>query len=493
MQITLYDRFQKRNNSTKLPSGTTSVTLTGTLKDPCTVENPVIQFQPLSGGSTHIGKNYAYIPEFERYYFITDWKWNTGLWECYMEEDVLASWKTSIGNTSAYIERSASTFNGAIRDKLYPVTTNFVTTSVSLTTGYYGTAPSGGIFVLGIINNANFSTSQPGGAVTYYAMTPDQMRSLMHYLLSTGFLNDAGFPAQAAVGQQLLQETAKAFINPVQYIASCLWFPLNISDIAESGTSNIVLGYWDLDSNVARGHKVNMFTYTDSVQGTIPIHPQSATRGKYLNYSPYTRLSIHVPPFGTIPLDTSYCELGSYLWGKIYVDIITGKAQLRIKIQPDNTQEVSNVIVGEAVSMMGIPIQIAQITPNYLDAMSSVVQFASGIASGIASGVAGQADLNALMSLNSVGNALDSLMPQIRTEGISGSFIQNVMPPSLTAQHFIITNEDNTEMGKPLCEVQTINNLSGFIKCGEATVDFGCYNSERDKIHSFMINGFFWE
>jgi hypothetical protein len=132
-------------------------------------------------------------------------------------------------------------------------------------------------------------------------------------------------------------------------------------------------------------------------------------------------------------------------------------------------------------------------TPDYLNAISSVVSFASNVATGMASGNYGQGDLNALLSLNSIGNALDSLMPQARTEGVSGSFVQFVLSPILTAQHFVVTDEDNAELGRPLCEVKRIDTLSGFIKCGEATVDYPCFLSEKKEVYNYLRQGFFYE
>ena len=493
MQIQFFSNFRKRENSTKRPSGTVDLSLNGYFREPCSVENPVFKIERLDADACPETYIYAIIPRLGRFYFVTDWVWVDGLWECHLQEDYLATWKTYIGATSAYIERSASEYNGAIIDRMYPATTNFNTEAVALTSGYNGVAPSGGCFVLGIINNANFSVSQAGGAVTYYAMTVSQMRDFMGYMLSDDFVDTAGFPIISPAFQQLNHQTAKAFINPVQYVVSCLWFPVTVDQIAESTASNIVLGYWDLDHNVVQGHKVTAFAFTENIQGNIPIHPQAATRGKYLNYFPYTRLSLHVPPFGTIPLDTSYCEIGSYLWARVYVDTITGKAQMRVRIQPDAQHETSGAIVAEASAMFGVPIQITQMTPNYLDAFSSVVSMAGNIASGVESGIFGGGDMRALMSLGSVSSAIDSLMPQVRTQGVSGSFLQNIMPPMLTAQHFVVTDENNPEVGRPLCAERQINTLSGFIKCGEVSIDYPCFASEKQKIHNYLMTGFFYE
>ncbi len=44
---------------------------------------------------------------------------------------------------------------------------------------------------------------------------------------------------------------------------------------------------------------------------TIPKHPQ-ASRGEYLNYSPYTELYMNISPFGTIVIDTLCCKKQHY-------------------------------------------------------------------------------------------------------------------------------------------------------------------------------------
>ena len=118
MEIQFFSNFSKRINSTKQPT-TATATLTGKLKESCSIENPVFQIKPLSP-DTLPGYTYAYIPAFHRYYFVSDWVFNVPLWECTLQEDYLASWKTNIGNTSAYIDRSASESDGTILDTQLP-------------------------------------------------------------------------------------------------------------------------------------------------------------------------------------------------------------------------------------------------------------------------------------------------------------------------------------------------------------------------------------
>ena len=495
MQILLYSGFRKRENSTKTPLVVDATrTVTGYLREPCSIMQPVFKIERFPSDASPQSYNYAFIGEFSRWYFVKDWTWAEGVWECSLDVDVLSSFKTEIGNSAAYVERSASEYDGAIIDKLYPTTTNFNTERIALASSWNGVAPSGGCYVLGIICNANRASSQIGGAVTYYVMTPAQLGSLMEYLLGTGFLNDNGFPAVMTVTQQLAQDTAKALINPVQYIASCMWLPVSASSIGDGTNHDIVLGYYDMGSNVAQGQYLNAVVYTTTVTGQIPSHPQAPSRGKYLNYSPYTRLTLNIPPFGSIPLDTSYCEVGSYLYCTVWCDTITGKATMRIELYPDSQHTGPGAIVREASTMMGVPIQLSQMTPDYINAIGSALALATTMDSAWR-GDGGNRALGALTtrSFNAIGSAVDSLMPQVESQGVSGSFLATVMPPQLTAQHFILTDEDNAEFGKPLYKIRTLNTLTGFVKCKDAHVDFACYEDEKNRILNHLLSGFFME
>ena len=492
MVIHLFSGFRKRENSTKIPtSSDTSRSFSGYLREPCSITNPVFKIERFASDASPQAFNYAYIPEFARFYFVRDWAWADGLWQCSLEVDVLASFKTPIGNSEAYVERAASLYNGAIVDKKYPATTNFTTERVALASSWNGVAPSGGCFVVGIICNANRVMSQMGGAVTYYVMTPAQMGSMMHYLLGTGFLDDNGFPVQMTPTQQLTQETAKAIINPTQYIASCMWLPVPASTISDGVDHPIILGFYDLDSNEATGQYLDSFIFTMSVTGTIPTHPQAATRGKYLNYSPYTRLTLQIPPFGSIPLDPSFCEIGSFLYCRVWCDPITGKATMRIELYPDSQHVGSGAVVREVSAMMGVPIQIAQMGPDYLNAITSAVALAATFDAGWRGDI-GDGAL-AVRSLGNLGSATDSLFQPVESSGVNGSFLETVMPPQLSAQFFVIADEDLEEFGRPLCTKKVINTLSGYIKCGDAHADFPCYKEERTKILNYMQSGFFWE
>lgn len=468
MTLNLFSGFTKRPNSTLRP-GTPAKVLSGRLKHPSSVLDPIIIIEPLPDNASPSNYNYAQLPSFGRYYYVTDWVSDNGLWEVHLHSDPLASFRTEIGATSAYVERAASDYDGTIMDNYYPIKTTLSLFDVTMNTTYHGTTPAGGSYVVGIING---TSSQTGGAVTYYAFTQAQMNSLMSYLLSDTFLDDAGFPSVMTTVQQLAQDTARALVKPMDYIVSCMWFP---STVTLSGTSgSVTVGFWDMGNNTFSATKLTALAYTESAYGTIPEHPQAATRGSYLNHSPYTRATLMIPPFGTIPLDTAYEGAARYVRAHIFVDTITGNAVMRIYIDGN--------LITERTAMFGVPIQLSAVSPDYLSAFGSLIGAAT------ATMISDPA-----RALGSVGNFANSMMPSPESNGVNGSFLTVVMDPKMIVKHNILVDEDNTDIGRPLCQTRQISSLSGYIKCGDAEPGISGYEEEKNAIKKFMLDGFFWE
>lgn len=97
------------NNSEKNKLGKSLSNLnvfSGSLKDETSVTNPVVLMEL----ENPTGYNYAYIPEFGRYYFIDDIvSVRTGLWKISMKVDVLESFKNNILGVSVILSDSTET------------------------------------------------------------------------------------------------------------------------------------------------------------------------------------------------------------------------------------------------------------------------------------------------------------------------------------------------------------------------------------------------
>ena len=466
--------FQKKKNSTAQPLISTATTLTSVqLKDSTGIMNPVLLINPnnaaLPNPFVPSGFNYANIPSFGRYYFVSDWAWKNGLWECSLTVDVLASFRTAIGNTSAYVERSAAAYNGNIIDNLYPAKTDVVITSATIATSWANVAPSGGCYVLGLIN---YQPANHIGAVTYYAMTSANLNSLLAFLFSNN-IYAAGSITE--IGEDLF----KSLFNPFQYVVSCMWFPAAPSTYGSTQTT-VKVGYWDTG---VRAYSVDALVDVRFITGTIPDHPQAATRGAFLNYAPYTRITLFCPPFGEVPIDATFTRTGMYLYSKVCIDTITGQATLRVAFRSEQSFPYSAKPCMEKTCMMGVPIQLAQVLSDYSGAVNTLAGSASGGVVGAVMGVIGA----------TVQSAVASQAPKVSTNGANGSFVNFALEPNLVVEHMLLVDEDNTDLGRPLMETRTINTLAGYIKCAEAHFAGSCFDAEKDAVNTFMVNGFFYE
>ena len=511
MVIEFYTTFSKRVNSTKRPTGSPTKSLTGYLREPCSILNPRFKIERLTADENPEGLSYAFIPNFQRYYFVNDWTWSEGLWECSLTVDTLASWKTSIGECEEYILRHDSTtdFNGAISDTMYPATTDFSIESTAFPNPFVESL-SQGTYVVGIISG---ETANTVGAISYYAMTALQFGALKDYLFSDDNLvlmnmldtsTDPPTPLLADMSIELL----KTMYNPYQYISSCIWFPIAFEDIPGTSTNVIKLGWWDYPLS---GKRVSTQIIALTETATMPEHPQ-VLRGKYLDYAPYTR-RILFGKFGAYPVDTSYMEVGTVLFNYYIIDLITGRAKVQFYVA-ENNAGLNRKLLGETDFLLGVPIQIAQIGVDYLGTAVNLIdtaKHATGgmIAGGILGGVAGNAIFGqngiaggavtgavagAILSAGgSVYNTIESAMPQMRTSGTNGSFISADVSTVLISQFFVITDEDITHKGRPLFAKRIIKNLNGFVQCADGDIQFPCMIAEKRIIGEHFTSGFFWE
>ena len=470
MVVKFYD-FSKRVNSTKQPApNSEALTLSNVdIKDECSFINPTLRIHDRISNVVFVPGmyNYVYIVLWLRYYFVRDWRYVNGAWEVDLTVDPMASYKTAIGNTNTYIERCSSTSDGSIIDTLYPAKTNVSISKIQTACAWYNVAPSGGTYVVGLIN---YATGNKVGAVSYYALTSAIFSQLMAFLFSNNIFNSSNI---TEMGEGLY----KSIFNPFQYVVSCMWFPFDITAFG-SNVEDIKVGYWStgITANIVTALAEKTF-----VTATIPNHPQ-VSRGSYLNHEPYTKLTLYIPPFGSIPIDTNYIELGNYLYSAVLIDHITGQATIRVSISASSTSLDEYNIITERSGMMGIPIQLAQVMADYVNTVSSVGGAITSILSGNIGGI-----------INSAMSAVESQMPKVSTSGANGSFIECIQQPVLMVEHLLLTNEDNEEYGRPLCDKRTINTLSGYIKCGYVDKSFGGTEYERNTINQYLKDGFFYE
>ena len=92
--------------------------LTGTLRENCSVIDPVIKVEGIVGSNLP-STNYAYIAEFARYYYITNSVCVGNLFELHMHVDVLMSYRGDIRTNNAVVSRQEKQYNLYLQDGVF--------------------------------------------------------------------------------------------------------------------------------------------------------------------------------------------------------------------------------------------------------------------------------------------------------------------------------------------------------------------------------------
>lgn len=513
MNITFY-QYSKKENSTRIVDVSGTALSSCQLKAPTSMLYPTLIIQGIPSGWSTIW-NYCYIPDFNRYYFVKDWRWLNGVWECDCSVDVLASWKTQIGLLNKYILRTNTTdstvYNANITDTIYPVTNQYEKNIITVQNSPFVSPIIGGTYIIGVISSGNPAYPQYSvGAINYYILTPLNMEYLKQELLTESNLQTMGIID--ALGNLLVQdmskEVLKTMYNPYQYIVSCMWFPFDNSFIPDKTyRQKIKIGWWE--------YNVNCFALSAQTVilneniGLLPWHPQAQYRGWYLNYEPYTKTSL-IGRFGTIAVDTSYLRTGvDSLKLEYTIDIIQGLCLVKlISYYTDDHNVIQETPFTTRTFQIGVPIQLAQVGVDYLASSLATVNQTTGVITGAATGIASAVTgnyigaayggISAISSYtNGIYNKLSASMPIVETSGTNGSFISPLQDTKLLQLYYFIALEDIAQKGRPVCSYKVINTLSGFILCNdgdiEGDVDIPCLNDERALISSYLTTGFFWE
>ena len=502
MNITFY-QFSKRTNSTKIVN-VSGTTLTCELKGTTNIFNPTLVIKAVPAAWNPIW-NYCYIPGFSRYYFVDNWTWLNGVWECSLVCDVLASFKTEIGNMSEYVLRSSYEADSRITDDAYIVKAQ-AQTHMTMLPEFFVRVMTGGFYIVGIIGKESTATQ---GAITYYQMDADQMARLRAYLLSDTFLSDQGLTNLANF---IPADATKVIYNPYQYIVSCMWFPLPMSAIDstwKTSVSTIDFGWWNTGTGFSAYRLAsNVPYYTHGELITLTSHPQIA-RGEYINHSPYTSRVLRMSPFNEIQLPDAYFDTGDKLYIELQVEFVSGMGNLIV--QARNAENNTRMLITRLTQKIGVDIQLAQVGTDYFGAYSQNLsdvsyqwdhswgQLSSVDISSLGNAAKSGWSIGANIakadaySTAAMGNYLKAKAPQLLTAGSNGSLLSLAQNNYLCETFYIAVDDDPAQLGKPLCKVKTLNTIPGYILVMTPDVSLACFEVERTLIAEFLTTGFFYE
>lgn len=469
MSYTVYfwTGFAKKNNSTLTPT-TGRTQFDCIIKDGSGILNPEIQLD-LGLAADPSQFNYCQIPDFERYYYVNEWYFERGLWTATLTVDVLATYKTQIGASTLYVLRAAAAYDGTVVDNLYPTKVGCTFDHSTVTSPYLLT---GGTYVLGCI-----SPDGDYGSITYTALTGGGLSTLCSYLINDAISESNGFSLSDA---SLRLQTS--IIDPLSYIKTCMYFPFALQDFdLQTVATTFKIFSWQIPQVL--NARINNERIVKNQTFNIIKHPDTTARGNYVNSAPYTMLTLYCAPFGVIEIDTSVTANQSSLTAEFTVDPISGRGTLRILC--------NGTVLHSLKAQIGVPIQLSQITRDYVGGITSMV---SGIAGTIGSALTGNVAGAISSAASGIGNAINAMKPRQQSMGTGGGF-DDIQPVTWTLDHqfFRPVTDDPSHNGRPLCQLRQLSTLAGYQMIQDGDVPIPGTSEEADKVRGYLESGYYYE
>lgn len=466
MTIVLYT-FSKRPDSTKRPSSG-GRSLSATLKEATSILYPSFLFQ-FSGNPT--AYNYAYVPDFDRYYYITDWTSTAGLWDASCKVDVLASWKENIGASRQYVLRAEAESDGYISDNTYPAVVDTYTRYDVL--AEWDINPDEPVYIIGIIGRGPNINGRPTtvNGVTYYLCTQAQFAVLIaKYLDITSW---------GVSFESLGDDIARAIFNPMQYVTCIYKYPAGLVLGSGAQVTTLNAGWYSVE--IAAAPLTSTVTHYTYNFPDIPTHPQYEPGREYLNCAPYASYEVFIPQYGTITLDgdmlTRRGSNSRSVVVRCEIDVANNTSTAQVRIN-DHLYTTIN-------GSWGASIQLSQVQTNW----AALAGVPDAIGNAIASPSIG--------SVLGVGQGIISSIlktaPTARSISSNGDYTQYYQNPEVVCRFKKIVDEDIDGRGRPLCKTRRISDLPGFVQVSDAKIAFNCTSSETTEIKNFMEGGFHYE
>lgn len=476
--------FSKRKNSTKQPTTLTPTNYDVVLKSGTSLISPTF----LLNISSRPSFNYL---EFEgRYYFINDIiSVRNDLWEIQCSVDALASWKSTIGSTSAiimYSTKGNTETRDSIVDTRIPVDSDLtITIKEKAITGFdINQVASGGVIL---------SVTGIGSFGNYMLHT----RSDLYHLIEDvgAFWNNLNISSvedalqQFFYGGNVADNLKNAIALPVEFTVGSL-------DPNFGPQEQLYLGNYPCENGGSpiMVHRVNNPIYTTDTVIEIPWNYSDWRRHK-----PYSEVKLYLPLIGVVNLDSD--ELINYDELEITYSLNITSGDLSVSISPADSIRILATLSNNVA--MSLPFGSANISPTKV--INAGISAIGGIAAGALGAVGAEsfgAGAAAFAGKAGAGLAISASQligsgQQSGSGGLSGGSVQGLFK-NIQCIVYSKTLTDsqanmNDVMGYPLFEKHTINTYSGYVQTDGLSVSGNMTETERDLINAAFDGGAYYE
>lgn len=455
MQITIWENFSKRKNSTKIPSGGRTVDCV--LKNPSSITNPILQLQ-------NTGK-FNYFKMEGSYYYVSDIVHITNdVIEVRGSRDVLATFRSEILSTRAYVRRSSSSYSVHITDGMNTPTYMIerTTTETELPAFNFSTP---GSFVMGVRGKTTVQGNE-SGFINYFNLNGAQLAALANAF------NDSSIITDIVLSLADVMDT----INCLYYV------PFAYGTL---GGAQANLYFADVDSGISA---MQMFARQrgQSAYIRVPISIPSLEDDSgnisrcYLRTRPYTEILLTLPFLGTVSLDPSLFYDVDSVGVEYHLDLMTGDILYKVGKSGNDGNTLYEVYSANCYSA----VPVARTAHEYLRFASQMFDSAVAALSGNIPNIVDltQSALQTHTTIN--GSASTGL-------GIHISNKAQVTTIYRRPREGLLLN--SAVRGLPCNSVVTLSSLAGYCECDGVSVDCTAFDSEKESINSYLNTGFFIE
>ena len=482
MNIRVWSSFTKRQNSTLQPGTTGSTQISCVLKEETSIRNPsFILADPMP--------SITYVQAFGNYYFVTDIiNIDAHRAEVACSLDVLATYKSSILNYTAFVERSASNYDVMLRDPLLSAQQNYSIDDVT-TTSVSDIFDQTGLYAATVLTKTR-------GLVIYLSNSLGVYKGIL----------DSGCYDASDISSWITSKISAAFDIDV-YIGSVKWMPLNLANHGLSvnlsaNPPEFVIGPLGVKSGFIPAGSTVKWIYPESNIGTVKklSLPSTNLFNDFRDGDPrFVQYSLTLPGIGTVQLDSAFvgsCIHNSRdIYAGIYMDISTGQITYIIETFIGG----SYVKFCEFKGSCAVDVPIGKSRGNVLETVAAFVGGTSSAASNLAGGGGspGSVISGVGQSIMTGINVIDAAYcPQTSILGGSGNrsdlwaHANNIY---LNRKIFGQKQFATTVGGRPLMQNVQLSTLSGFCQCGNASVPVNARDADRAEINAYLNSGFYIE
>ena len=468
IELASYQTIQLTPAQVALVTGNNTISVNG---------NSSIAFNYVKG-EIELDYVYAYIPKFDKYYFVSSPTILTNYQVQYdLVEDYLASRKTEVGSTVAHIVYSSTGWDKDLTDARIGVkgTKTIYHDSQALP------FTSAGCYIVGVVND---QTDGKRGALSYYRMDATNLAKLIKWMMNDDFWN----------------KIRNYFTGkPMDFIQSCIWCPVDGSDFGNTLQTTMYLGSTAVaDYSTVPETPVYISYYPIST--TIKAYSiVSVSLGSKFNdfrdAQPYTSASLYLPGVGLTDLNANDFYESANVNIETIFDITTGDCTY--KIYDDTNQLLKTVSFNASAS-----VSLSQVNINSAGAIAGIGGAVGGV---VGLGVAA-VTMNPLAGVTAgvgiLGGASAAIMAaNQRSTSIKGTnsgrsgFYTNSASSVVVRQDTEDCDDASyiARIGRPVGKTHAISNHSGYVQCEAASVAIAGDNTEREIINNYLNTGFYYE